>query len=335
MVENLEIKNFKSIKELKLDCKQINLFIGEPNVGKSNILEAIALLGGGYSTDTNKFFSDFIRYQELSNLFYDDDISQGIQVKAGKFSARLTAQPNNNLINYSIIDSSAESQVQIQSLDHNNCLLHSTGLIAGNNIVNTLTPFKKYDFKGLLNISDKTSSFLLPPDGSNLFTILDHNKELKKEIGGIFKKYGLQMLLSKKDSIIELQKVAEDYSYKYPFANMADTYKRLIFYLCALDSNKDSVLILEEPEVHSFPPYTKWLADIIAIDDSNQYFIATHSPYLLTTLIEEVPFEKLNVFITYFEDYETKLRALTLEELNEITEHHYDIFFNLDKFIGK
>ena len=47
-INTLEIKNFKSIKDLKLDCKQVNLFIGEPNVGKSNILEALALLGGGY-----------------------------------------------------------------------------------------------------------------------------------------------------------------------------------------------------------------------------------------------------------------------------------------------
>jgi len=38
-IRNLEIQNFKSIKYLQLDCKQVNIFIGEPNVGKSNILE--------------------------------------------------------------------------------------------------------------------------------------------------------------------------------------------------------------------------------------------------------------------------------------------------------
>ena len=39
MVKTLEVKNFKSIKHLKLNCKRINIFIGEPNTGKSNILE--------------------------------------------------------------------------------------------------------------------------------------------------------------------------------------------------------------------------------------------------------------------------------------------------------
>ncbi|RLF84116.1 hypothetical protein DRN48_06315, partial [Thermococci archaeon] len=49
MIKTLTIKNFKSIKSLKLDCKRVNVFIGKPNVGKSNILEAIGILSfGGY-----------------------------------------------------------------------------------------------------------------------------------------------------------------------------------------------------------------------------------------------------------------------------------------------
>ena len=35
MIGTLEIKNFKSIRALRLDCKRINVFIGEPNTGKS------------------------------------------------------------------------------------------------------------------------------------------------------------------------------------------------------------------------------------------------------------------------------------------------------------
>src|SRR5258708_11995010 len=43
-IKNIEIKNFKSIRHQKIDgCKKINVFIGYPNVGKSNILEPIGL----------------------------------------------------------------------------------------------------------------------------------------------------------------------------------------------------------------------------------------------------------------------------------------------------
>ena len=44
MIEEIKIKNFKSIKDLTLNCNKINVFIGKPNVGKSNVLEAIGLL---------------------------------------------------------------------------------------------------------------------------------------------------------------------------------------------------------------------------------------------------------------------------------------------------
>ncbi len=43
MISNLTIRNFKSIKELSLSCRKLNIFIGEPNTGKSNILEALSL----------------------------------------------------------------------------------------------------------------------------------------------------------------------------------------------------------------------------------------------------------------------------------------------------
>ena len=43
MISNLEIKNYKSINQMELNCSRINVFIGEPNSGKSNILEALDL----------------------------------------------------------------------------------------------------------------------------------------------------------------------------------------------------------------------------------------------------------------------------------------------------
>lgn len=49
MIKNLEVINFKSIKNLKLDCKRVNVFIGEPNTGKSNILESLGIFSSQYA----------------------------------------------------------------------------------------------------------------------------------------------------------------------------------------------------------------------------------------------------------------------------------------------
>jgi AAA15 family ATPase/GTPase len=163
-----------------------------------------------------------------------------------------------------------------------------------------------------------------------------NNSDLKKEIGTIFKQRGLEVAFSRNENTIELQKRDEDnYVFKYPFSTTADTFQRLIFYLAVIETNKNSVLILEEPEVHSFPPYTTMLTERILDDADNQYFIATHSPYLLGKLIEKADFSELNVCITYFENHQTKVKILNEAELQDVVDYGTDLFFNLSKFIGK
>jgi predicted ATPase len=99
----------------------------------------------------------------------------------------------------------------------------------------------------------------------------------------------------------------------------------------AIESNKNSTLIFEEPESHSFPYYTKYLGEKIGFDSTNQYFISTHNPYLLISLLEKVEKNSVNVFVTYFEDYQTKAKLLTSNQISEIMV--YDPFFNLKSFI--
>ena len=107
----------------------------------------------------------------------------------------------------------------------------------------------------------------------------------------------------------------------------------MIFYIAAIETNKDCILIFEEPEANSFPPYTRDLAYKIAGNQENQFFISTHSPYLLLNLIENTPNEELNVFVTYYENYETKVKALSSDEIKSLLNDSVDIFFNLDNFV--
>lgn len=45
MLEYIRIQNFKSLKDVKLNLKQINLLIGANNSGKSNLLKALEFIG--------------------------------------------------------------------------------------------------------------------------------------------------------------------------------------------------------------------------------------------------------------------------------------------------
>ncbi|WP_286726335.1 hypothetical protein, partial [Pelotomaculum sp. PtaB.Bin117] len=58
-----------------------NLFIGEPNTGKSNILEALALLSWcGHPADEP--LQEYVRFHTMPNLFYDQLLDQEIAVTA-------------------------------------------------------------------------------------------------------------------------------------------------------------------------------------------------------------------------------------------------------------
>ncbi len=359
-LHNLEIKNFKSIKYLQTDCKRVNVFIGKPNVGKSNILEALGLFSAPYSTNEDKLLSEFIRYEEISNLFYDDDLLNKIEVNTDKVKAIMRFHANNinqadlmigngewmnelsNLNESILIVENEFKKLEISNTDflsssnymkpyYTSILTH--GRTFKNQSLDHSSPIKKYHFKELKDFSNKFPTCLLPPSGNNLFSIVDHNKELRKEIADIFFEYGLNFVASKKESKFEIQKNVDGYITKFNYSSIADTFQRLIFYYAVIDSNKNSVLVLEEPEVHSFPPYTKELSDRIISSVENQFFITTHSPYLLQNLISNLDSLELNVFITYFENYETKIKKLTDEELRKVSEFSVDLFYNLNQFV--
>jgi AAA15 family ATPase/GTPase len=57
MITELDIKNYKSIRELTLPLGRINVFIGENGAGKSNILEVIALAAAAADKLDHEFLS--------------------------------------------------------------------------------------------------------------------------------------------------------------------------------------------------------------------------------------------------------------------------------------
>lgn len=297
----VEIKNFKSIKDLRLDCKRVNIFIGKPNVGKSNILEGLGMLGAGFTG--KKAFDGFVRYKSLKQLFFNNDWREPIQIivdkqitdlgkkqtgESGDFICSVTTKSGGGYLSQSIND--------FRPLFAKRYDLFADGLILNTQPTDSSqqSPYKKYDFANLDAFTNSFQEFLIPPNGPNLFEVIDQSTDLKNEFGTLFQQQGLDFVLSRDDQSIELQRKSGFYVIKYPFFSIADTFRRFMFYIAAIESNKNSVIVFEEPEVHSFPPYTKALAHRIVYSEQNQFFISTHSPYLLQTLIGELDDSDLN-----------------------------------------
>ncbi len=351
-ITDLEIKNFKSLKDVKMQCKRINVLLGKPNVGKSNILEALSLYVAPYCSAAKLLLKDYIRYEKLSNLFYDQDRKNQIIVSSnlGFASVRYGISGNNS---YDIVigpDTEALKNLNDfvstflnktydydhLSEDNNKPIKKYYSLISENQNTSSFylyeCPIKKYNFESLTKHTNHFSGFLIPPDGNNLYAILESNPTLYDECAQFFTEYRLDLLIDTISEKIEVQKKVGNRVYKIPYSLAADTLQRIIFHIAAIDTNVGSVLLFEEPENHSYPPYISLLGDKIIESKENQFFITTHSPYLLTPFIEQCSQEDIAIFIADYENYETKVRALTEREIENIIEEKIDFFFNTSAF---
>jgi len=320
MITKLSVSNFKSVRQLDIECKKVNLFIGEPNTGKSNILEALALMSWCGRPGQN--LGDYVRFQTAQNLFYDQlldrEIRMSLSLSSGKLASLCVCFANDRFQLRGQPESGAFATMDYQ------------GNFSGSNYSKT-RDIKFFRFKNLPKHTDTTPGALIPPDGKNLFSVVFGSESLRETVKEFFLKYGLRLVLKPQEKIFELQKQTDDLVFSVPYFLSSDTLRRIIFYTVAIASNKDSVLVFEEPESNAFPYYTKYLGERIALDQTNQFFIATHNPYLLSAIIEKARKEDVQVFITYFKDFQTRVKPLTANQLSELMEA--DPFFNLDGFI--
>ena len=119
----------------------------------------------------------------------------------------------------------------------------------------------------------------------------------------------------------------------FPYSSIADTLQRVIFFKTAIASNQNSILLFEEPEAHCFPPYIAQITQEVINAETNQFFIATHSPYVLNDFMEdEETRAELAIFMADFKDGQTVVYRLSDKELNEVYNYGIDVFFNYERF---
>jgi AAA15 family ATPase/GTPase len=319
MITDLRIDNFKSIKALQLSCRRVNLFIGDPNSGKSNILESLSLL------NINGDLRDFIRFENVSQLFFDFDASKEISVTVNKDQYRVGARIDGN-------DLKIESYLGLNSpfLIKMSLKGEPRGT-SYNDAVKLIPIIRFYKFKENIKFIEADQQFLSPPFGSNLPSIVAYNKDLRDQIQKILEALGYKLLYRPYDVHFEIYREQNGYSVSFPVSVISDTVKRMMFFLAVIESNSASAIVFEEPESNTFPLYIKYLAERIAAYNSNQFFITTHNPYFLQSIIEKTPSDDLSINLVEMENYQTKVTALQDRNVAEILGLNSDVFLNFDK----
>jgi hypothetical protein len=173
----------------------------------------------------------------------------------------------------------------------------------------------------------------VPPYGENIPGVLLSNSEHKRWISDFFQSKGFKLTIKPTENDINMSKIIEEVIYSYPYCTISETMQRVVFYMLAMKTNKNSILLFDEPESNTFPFYTKFLAESIALDDTNQFFITTHNPYLLGSLIQKSKLKDLNIVIVGMKDYQTKAYPINPEKIKDMISEGGDVFFDLSKFV--
>ncbi|MCE6988628.1 ATP/GTP-binding protein [Dyadobacter sp. CY323] len=324
-IDNILIENFKSLKFCDIQgCKRINLFIGRPNVGKSNILEALSLFSIPYLKENkSKKLSTLIRMENEGELFYDGNTNLDVRIKTNIGECLMFYNPKEGLT----------SRIDFRDNVFDDIKIDSKLIVKGiSNYDYFEPPIKRYNFKHDIQYRKSHSKYLIPPFGYNLLSIIEDYDTLKKDVLDLFSEYKLKVAFDKASQSIKIIRPHDDDIFLIPYNSIADTLQRIIFYKAAIESNSDSILLFEEPEAHSFPPYMTHITQEMIYKSDCQFFVATHSPYILNDLLENGR-EELAVFVVHYDQFETKLKKLESKELHDIFQHGVDLFTNSESFI--
>jgi AAA15 family ATPase/GTPase len=329
MVKYVHITNFKSIRDLRLEnCRRINLFIGYPNVGKSNLIEALSLFSVPF-LESGENLNRFIRAENKNELFYDV-ANKNCVVETNRAKVQL----DTNLV------------LKFIRKTHDDEIIYSFSQkldFEGTDFDNfeefwQLTNVMRYIFHPQKKWKSIGDEILLPPFGENIIDTLSYSNDVadvKKWMKEEFAKCGLEYILDKISNSVKIQRRLDgDEVYQLPYSSIADTLQRIIFYKTAIASNKNSVLLFEEPEAHAFPPYIRTLTYDIEQSVSNQFFITTHSPFVINDFLEsQRTREELSIYLVGLKDGQTTAKRLSDEEMGEIYNYGEDLFFNIEKFL--
>ncbi len=336
IVRFLEVWNFKSIQHLQLECRRVNVFIGEPNTGKSNLLEALGLLSFPHTGNIR----DFVRMERMSDLFHECDLTGEVRVGVNSLRSEETGgqvwSPQEKSAYITLrsegIFITGEGEDGFASVSCRWTFTHSGELkvVSASGEWPYFNPFRFYRFSPTPTFRYSPPLFLLPPRGENLPFILVAHPKVQEYASRFFERFGQRLMVKPEGGLLEVVWELKKILRSLPYSLVSDTLQRLVFHIAAIETNRDSVLIFEEPEAHAFPEYTKYLAEWIADDESNQYFISTHNPYFLISLVEKTLVEDIAVFITYLRDRQTGVRPITGESLTRLLDLEADVFFNLD-----
>ena len=304
-MESIDIKGFKSIKELLLPLKPINILIGANGSGKSNFLSFFELLQNIYRKNLQGYVA--LNGGVDKFLYNGSEVTQEIEGKltfpANSYSFALKKGENNLTFSKEIL-SYYENNYEVSNFS-SETYLHSSGMPRAEYIKDYLEEVRKYHFHDTgknapfhKTSNIKTDFLYLYSNGSNIAALLYKIKQEKpKTYNWILQTiqsiapYFLDFVLNPNENgYIELlwrNKFSEQLYNTYNFSD--GTLRFIALTTLLLQPKLPQTIIIDEPELGLHPFAIAKLAGLIksASQRGCQIIVATQSVELINYFTPE------------------------------------------------
>ena len=339
MIENILIQNYKSIRDLRLELKPLNILIGSNGVGKSNFISFFQLANSIFE----QRLQSFVLERGIDNLLYFG------RKKSGEING-LVDFNNTNAFFFSIKPTQTNKAYIHQLGDYFNTFgkkeknykawnkkIWETGVEEtdlksrkegrAKYLKSYLESFKVYHFHDT-SVSSKmkipcqlSDNRALREDGSNLAAFLfylknKHNKNYKKieavirSIAPFFNKFDLEPDKNN-NSEIQLEWKEKNSEMYLNAHNLSDGTLRVIaLTTLLLQPQPPKTIIIDEPELGLHPFAINKLAGLIrSASINNQVIISTQSVNLVNN------FDPENIIVVDREQNQTVFKRPNIDEL--------------------
>ena len=360
MITELRIHALKSIKDLIIPCKNLNIFVGTNSSGKSTILQSLLMLSqSAGSNGENVFDGEFLNlgsFEEIQSKLCskDNNIKIGVSFKNDTDTdIEISEDGIVDIDNFESIQFKAVRK-EFFNLSYKRKLYHipfdRIG-VAETYPKNTSKAKFGLNCECALSYYDAVKKDASPqPLDANLISTEDKTlKTLDSQVN-----YWLNQILgvklytfdeNPKSSYVTATYEGQDGKQYRPMnVGSGISYIVSILIVC-LASEKDSTILIENPEIHLHPKAQSRLMDFLYMiaKSGRQLFIETHSDHIFNGIrvgigTEQMDAEKISVNFAYIKNNETQIEQIRFGKRGKIINPQNDLFdqfdIDLDKMLG-
>lgn len=335
MINSIEIKNFKGIKELKLEnFSKVNLFVGKANTGKTSILEALFAFLLENSNDIIQLLDVrkiHVDDDVFESFFYDYNLNEKPIIKIGNEELEINCDEKSHYSNVPI-DNKNNLMININNgINHINFIYKNDQGIKTLSIKKTFPNPGQIQFQQTMNLrpnKNKEIKIFTTPSVDFIYQNSFYDKNLINH---------LSLILSDRQKKEELKRICEEFSddieelsfidgkiviqksnlnHAINFKLLGEGFKKYISIMASIISDKKYILIDELENGLHYEGIEKLIKSILNSKDDVQFFITTHNQEILEKMSEILEYEKedkVSVFNIY-EDDEKNIKSIRFSQ---------------------